>query len=77
MHFAVVNRAWTTSETPDILLIIHFFVLRINDIVLIAIVLMLPSYMRKLPNNPYWTFRDDSLELLELSSINKVSLDQK
>jgi hypothetical protein len=25
MHFAVVNRAWTTSETPDILLIIHFF----------------------------------------------------
>jgi hypothetical protein len=38
MHFAVVNRAWTTSETPDILLIINFFC---------AIGF---AHMRKLPN---------------------------
>jgi hypothetical protein len=25
MHFAVFNIAWTTSETPAILLIIHLF----------------------------------------------------
>jgi hypothetical protein len=24
MHFAIVNRAWTTSKTPAGLLIIHF-----------------------------------------------------
>ena len=25
-------------------------------------------------DNPYWTFRKNSLELIELSSINKVNL---
>ena len=45
MHFAVVNKAWTTSKTPVTLLIIHFFctIGLINDIVLIAVVQTSPG----------------------------------
>ena len=45
MHFAVVNRAWTTSKTPARLLIIHLFctIGLINVIVLIAVVQTSPG----------------------------------
>jgi hypothetical protein len=47
MHFAVVNRAWTTSKIHARLSIITTFVLRINVIVLITVVLTSPSHMRE------------------------------
>ncbi len=35
---------------------------------------LMEYYKRKIKDDPYWTSRKNSLELIELSSINKVSL---
>ena len=32
------------------------------------------SSTRSIKEDPYWTFRKNSLELIELSSVNQVSL---
>ena len=55
LHFVVVHRAWTTSETPARLSIIRFCcaigLMSLYIDVLIAVVLTSPSYVREVCNH--------------------------